>query len=222
VLDARNAFVTDSMLRDVTRYGTGAAATKALGRGDIAGKTGTTSDAIDGWFAGYGGNVVAVAWMGYDDPRSLGGREFGATLALPIWIDYMQVALGSALLRLQHARVHEDEIKPRLQNLGNVDRGAYQCFELVERIVDAVEQARRFMGGVTHHVLDHFRQLILVADVAVQAAHRQPGFTAQVTQVHRTEADLVGQLEGGVEDFLQILQRRLAALNRDALGIAVQ
>jgi penicillin-binding protein 1A len=82
------------MLRDVTRYGTGAAAAKRLGRSDIAGKTGTTSDAIDGWFAGYGGNVVAVAWMGYDEPRSLGGREFGATLALPIWLDYMQVALA--------------------------------------------------------------------------------------------------------------------------------
>jgi penicillin-binding protein 1A len=94
VLDARNAFVTDSMLRDVTRYGTGAAATKALSRGDIAGKTGTTSDAVDGWFSGYAGNVVAVAWMGYDEPRSLGGREFGATLALPIWIDYMKVALA--------------------------------------------------------------------------------------------------------------------------------
>jgi penicillin-binding protein 1A len=94
VLDARNAFITDSMLRDVTRYGTGAAATKALSRTDIAGKTGTTSDAFDGWFSGYGENVVAVAWMGYDDPRSLGGKEFGATLALPIWIDYMRVALA--------------------------------------------------------------------------------------------------------------------------------
>ena len=93
-LDPRNAFITDSMLRDVTRYGTGAEATKALGRTDIAGKTGTTSDAVDGWFSGYGGNVVAVAWMGYDDPKSLGGREFGATVALPIWIDYMRVALA--------------------------------------------------------------------------------------------------------------------------------
>lgn len=94
VLDERNAFVTDSMLRDVTRYGTGAAATQKLGRHDIAGKTGTTSDAFDGWFAGYGANVVGVAWMGYDDPKSLGGREFGATLAMPIWIDYMRVALA--------------------------------------------------------------------------------------------------------------------------------
>jgi len=94
VLDPRTAWVADSMLRDVTRYGTGAASVKQLGRTDIAGKTGTTSDAIDGWFAGYGGKVVAVAWMGYDEPRSLGGREFGATLALPIWIDYMRVALA--------------------------------------------------------------------------------------------------------------------------------
>ena len=94
VLDARNAFVVDTMLRDVTRYGTGAAATQRLSRTDIAGKTGTTSDAVDGWFAGYGANVVAVAWMGYDDPKSLGGREFGATLAMPIWIDYMRVALA--------------------------------------------------------------------------------------------------------------------------------
>ena len=93
VLDSRNAFIVDSMLRDVTRYGTAAAATKRLARTDLAGKTGTTNDAVDGWFAGYGGNVVAVSWMGYDDPRSLGGREFGATLAMPIWIDYMKAAL---------------------------------------------------------------------------------------------------------------------------------
>jgi penicillin-binding protein 1A len=94
VLDPRNAFVLDTMLRDVTRYGTGAAATKQLARDDIAGKTGTTSDSVDGWFAGYAGNVVAVSWMGYDEPKSLGNREFGATVAMPIWIDYMRVALA--------------------------------------------------------------------------------------------------------------------------------
>ncbi|UOD33558.1 PBP1A family penicillin-binding protein [Massilia violaceinigra] len=93
VIDQRNAFMVDSMLRDVTRSGTAAGATRALGRNDLAGKTGTTSDAFDGWFAGYAGNVVGVAWMGYDDPRSLGGREFGATLAMPIWVDYMRAAL---------------------------------------------------------------------------------------------------------------------------------
>ncbi|WP_257219177.1 penicillin-binding protein 1A [Janthinobacterium sp. BJB446] len=94
-LDPRNAFVMDSMLREVARTGTGAAATKKLGRSDIAGKTGTTSDAVDGWFAGYGGGIVAVAWMGYDEPKSLGGREFGSTLAMPIWIDYMRTALST-------------------------------------------------------------------------------------------------------------------------------
>ncbi|MYM83652.1 PBP1A family penicillin-binding protein [Duganella sp. FT50W] len=92
VIDPRNAFVTDSMLRQVTRTGTGAAAAR-LGRSDIAGKTGTSSDAVDGWFAGYGGGIVAVSWMGYDDSRSLGGKEFGSSVALPIWIDYMRVAL---------------------------------------------------------------------------------------------------------------------------------
>ncbi len=92
VLDARNAFLTEQMMRQVTISGTAAIASQRLGRRDLAGKTGTTSDALDGWFAGYVGNAVAVAWMGYDDPRSLGGREFGATLALPIWVDYMRAA----------------------------------------------------------------------------------------------------------------------------------
>ncbi len=100
VIDARNAFVMDSMLRDVIRFGTAAAASK-LGRADLAGKTGTTSGAVDGWFAGYGGDVVAVAWMGYDEPKSLGGREFGATLALPLWMSYMQTVLRGQPL-LQH------------------------------------------------------------------------------------------------------------------------
>jgi penicillin-binding protein 1A len=94
VLDPRNAFIMDSMLHEVARTGTGAAAVQRIGRPDIAGKTGTTSDAFDGWFGGYGGGIVAVAWMGYDEPKSLGGREFGSTLALPIWIDYMRSALA--------------------------------------------------------------------------------------------------------------------------------
>ena len=93
VLDPRNAFIMDSMLRDVAHSGTGYLAGQRLGRGDIAGKTGTTNDAMDGWFAGYGADIVGVAWMGYDKPRSLGGREFGATVALPIWVDYMRAAL---------------------------------------------------------------------------------------------------------------------------------
>jgi penicillin-binding protein 1A len=93
VLDPRNAFIMDSMLRDVVRSGTGYLAGQKLARRDLAGKTGTTNDAMDGWFAGYGGDVAGVAWMGYDQPKSLGGREFGSTLALPIWVDFMREAL---------------------------------------------------------------------------------------------------------------------------------
>jgi penicillin-binding protein 1A len=92
VLPARNAFVMHQLLADVTRVGTAAKAT-ALKRADIAGKTGTTNDSHDAWFAGYGGGLVGVAWMGFDQPRSLGDRETGGGLALPIWMSYMGVAL---------------------------------------------------------------------------------------------------------------------------------
>jgi penicillin-binding protein 1A len=76
----------------VATAGTGAG-TNVLHRSDLSGKTGTTNDAKDGWFAGYQPTLVAVAWMGYDQPKSLGSREFGAQLALPIWVDYMGQAL---------------------------------------------------------------------------------------------------------------------------------
>jgi penicillin-binding protein 1A len=92
VIDERNAFLIDSMLKDVVKYGT---ATKALilKRPDIAGKTGTTNDSIDAWFAGYQSKLVGIAWIGYDQPRNLGNKETGGGLALPIWIGYMQKAL---------------------------------------------------------------------------------------------------------------------------------
>jgi penicillin-binding protein 1A len=92
VIDARNAFVMTSMLRDVVAYGT---ATKALslGRRDIAGKTGTTNENVDAWFAGYTPQLVGIAWVGHDQPRPLGANETGAVAALPIWIAFMQKAL---------------------------------------------------------------------------------------------------------------------------------
>jgi penicillin-binding protein 1A len=93
VIDPRNAWLMDSMLRDVARYGTAAKAQQALKRPDIAGKTGTTNDSIDAWFAGYQPNLVGIAWMGYDQPRNLGNRETGGGLALPIWVGFMQKAL---------------------------------------------------------------------------------------------------------------------------------
>ena len=91
-ISAANAFVMNSLLHSVATAGTGAG-TNVLHRSDLSGKTGTTNDAKDGWFAGYQPTLVAVAWMGYDQPKSLGSREFGAQLALPIWVDYMGRAL---------------------------------------------------------------------------------------------------------------------------------
>jgi penicillin-binding protein 1A len=93
VIDARNAFLTTRLLREVIDRGTATRA-KVLNRGDIVGKTGTTNDSHDAWFAGYNSDISAVAWVGYDQPRNLGARETGGGLALPIWIDYMKVALA--------------------------------------------------------------------------------------------------------------------------------
>ncbi|WP_418315174.1 penicillin-binding protein 1A [Piscinibacter sakaiensis] len=93
VIPARNVYLTSSLLNEVTRSGTAARAQRQLQRSDLYGKTGTTNDAVDAWFAGFHPSVAAVAWMGFDDARSLGERESGGGLALPIWIDYMAVAL---------------------------------------------------------------------------------------------------------------------------------
>lgn len=92
VIDPRNAWLMTNMMQDVVRYGTAARAGR-LGRSDLAGKTGTTNDARDTWFAGYTPDLVAISWMGYDQPRSLGRGETGSQSALPIWIDFMGPAL---------------------------------------------------------------------------------------------------------------------------------
>ncbi len=92
-LDARNAFVMDSLLQSVAARGTAAAAQRTLARTDLYGKTGTTNDSIDTWFAGFQRSIVAIVWIGYDNPRKLGDNETGGGLALPIWIEYMKSAL---------------------------------------------------------------------------------------------------------------------------------
>jgi penicillin-binding protein 1A len=92
VIDPRNAFIMTSLMQDVVRRGTGARASE-LGRSDLAGKTGTTNDQRDAWFAGFQPSLVTVAWIGFDQPRSLGGGETGAQAALPIWMKYMGEAL---------------------------------------------------------------------------------------------------------------------------------
>ncbi|WP_080418693.1 penicillin-binding protein 1A [Burkholderia ubonensis] len=91
-IDARNAYVMNSLLQSVAQRGTGAKS-NALKRTDLAGKTGTTNDSHDAWFAGYQHSLAAIAWIGYDNPRSLGDRETGGGLSLPVWIDYMGAAL---------------------------------------------------------------------------------------------------------------------------------
>ncbi|HOX70492.1 penicillin-binding protein 1A [Dokdonella sp.] len=92
VIDARNAFLVTSLMRDVIRRGTGSGA-MVLKRGDLAGKTGTTNEYRDAWFSGFNAKMVATAWVGFDDFSSLGSREFGAKSALPIWIGFMRAAL---------------------------------------------------------------------------------------------------------------------------------
>jgi penicillin-binding protein 1A len=92
VIDVRNAYTMVSMLQDVVKHGTGIRAMQ-LGRQDLAGKTGTTNDSIDAWFCGFQPTVVGIAWMGYDQPRSLGDRETGGGAALPIWMSYMGTVL---------------------------------------------------------------------------------------------------------------------------------
>ena len=93
-VEPRNAFMMSQLLQEVARSGTAAQATKTLKRPDIYGKTGTTNDSMDAWFAGFQPNLAAVTWIGYDSPKNLGSRETGGGLALPVWIAFMQKALA--------------------------------------------------------------------------------------------------------------------------------
>ena len=111
-IDARNAFLMTSLLQEVTRAGTAARAQATLKRPDIYGKTGTTNDAMDAWFAGYQATTTAITWIGYDTPRKLGDRETGGGLALPIWISYMATALRTV-------PVMEPDAPEGLVRLGN-------------------------------------------------------------------------------------------------------
>jgi len=92
-IDPRNAYLMDSMLRDVTIYGTAARASATLKRRDLAGKTGTTNEHVDAWFCGYQRTVVGCSWIGFDQPKSLGNGETGGSAALPTWIAYMAKVL---------------------------------------------------------------------------------------------------------------------------------
>ena len=105
VISPENRFLVTSMMRDVIRHGTGRRAME-LGRGDLAGKTGTTNDFRDAWFSGFNDQVVTTVWVGFDDSRTLGRGEAGSRAALPIWVDYMEEAMEgvpeSELLKPDH------------------------------------------------------------------------------------------------------------------------
>jgi penicillin-binding protein 1A len=103
VIDPRNAFMMDAMLRDVAIYGTAAKASAILKRHDLAGKTGTTNEYVDAWFCGYQMTVAGCAWIGFDQPRKLGDKETGGVAALPIWIGYMGRALRDVPVQLPEA-----------------------------------------------------------------------------------------------------------------------
>jgi penicillin-binding protein 1A len=116
-LSPRNAFVMSTLLQEVTRSGTAARAQGTLKRADVYGKTGTTNDSLDAWFAGYNPTIVGIVWIGYDTPRKLGDRETGGGLSLPVWIEFMQHALKG---------VPVQEIRP---SEGVVQEGPYWVFD---------------------------------------------------------------------------------------------
>jgi penicillin-binding protein 1A len=110
-IDARDAFVMNNLLQEVTRSGTAARAQATLKRTDLHGKTGTTNDSVDAWFAGYQPTLAAVTWIGYDKPRNLGSRETGGGLSLPVWINFMERALKGV-------PVMEPTVPPGVVNVG--------------------------------------------------------------------------------------------------------
>jgi penicillin-binding protein 1A len=130
VIDPRNAFIMTSMMQDVARIGTAAKA-RELGRYDLAGKTGTTNNHVDGWFAGYNPKQVAIAWIGFDQPKSLGGQETGGRAALPMWISYMaKVLRGSPDLPSQVPEgVVSIKINPATgEQVSDEESGVYEYF----------------------------------------------------------------------------------------------
>jgi len=149
VISAQNAFIMRSIMMDVVRRGTAVRA-KALGRKDIAGKTGTTNDQIDAWFSGFNDQVVTTAWVGFDNQRSMGNRETGGRAALPMWIDFMKVALDGQPENLQEQpeglvtiRVDSETGKPADINSSN------SLFELfrVENAPRQKEVVKSTSGG---------------------------------------------------------------------------
>lgn len=143
VLDAGNAWIMNSMMRDVIKLGTGRKALK-LNRDDLAGKTGTTNDQKDAWFSGFNGDIVTTVWVGFDDSKPLGRRETGASAALPMWIDYMRVALSGApeAIMQRPPGIVTVKIDPTTGELASADnpKGVFESF----RVGNLPKSATRF------------------------------------------------------------------------------
>ncbi|MGN6454874.1 MAG: penicillin-binding protein 1A [Achromobacter mucicolens] len=144
-IDPRTAWVMDDILRGVTTYGPPARARAMLKRGDIAGKTGTTNESVDAWFSGYTPTLAATAWLGFDQPKSLGSRETGGGVAMPIWVDYMQSVLKG---------VPEEKQRPRPDGL-LVENGEFYFSEFppgqaVARLgLPEADTLGEFLNGLT-------------------------------------------------------------------------
>ncbi len=157
-IDARNAFVMNSLLQEVTRSGTAARAQATLKRTDLAGKTGTTNDSVDAWFAGYQPTMAAVTWIGYDTPRNLGSRETGGGLSLPVWISFMERALKgvpvsepkvpAGVVNVGGEWFYEEYARSGVPSLGLEDRGAASTAGAAAQPPAAEERSR---------ILDLFR-----------------------------------------------------------------
>ncbi len=149
VISAQNTYLITNMMQDVIRDGTGRRA-RALGRSDIAGKTGTTNDQRDAWFAGYNAAMVAVAWVGFDDGRPMGNRETGGRAALPIWIDFMRAALAETpdLPWPQPSGLVTVRIDPETGQLAeaNAPDAIFETF-YAERVPSAPQTAQRHSTG---------------------------------------------------------------------------
>jgi len=142
VVSAQNIWIMNSMTRDVIKYGTGRRALQ-LNRTDLSGKTGTTNDQHDAWFSGFNSNIVTISWVGFDKFQPLGSRETGARAALPMWIDYMRVALDGMPESIMErpkglVNVRIDPVSGQLANASNPD-AIFEVFRIEHAPKSTVE-----------------------------------------------------------------------------------
>ena len=165
VISAQNAFIMRSMMREVVQRGTAVRA-KALGRKDIAGKTGTTNDQIDAWFSGYNDQVVTTSWVGFDNQRSMGNRETGGRAALPMWIEFMRKALEGRPENLQEqpeglVTIRIDAKTGKRADLGT-RKSLFELFrvENAPREVTVVKSTTNDSGGIIIHLPETEDELV--------------------------------------------------------------